>query len=613
MMEKANENTSVLNGVINQNMEAKFVDVAYFADILTENTYLDGQEETVRTNLAQYMKLHPEVEGIHIGTETGKLIREPFIQMPDGYNPTERDWYKEAIKSKYEVIVTAPHQSASTKNMVVTMAKQTKDGKGVIGINLNLDNILKISKMVNIGKKGYAVILDRNKQIVSHPSQKGGSKATDAWVKPIYENEKGNVFYTEKDDNKKLTFTTNKKTGWKIVGVMFEEEVIQAAEPVFYKTLIVIVISIVLGSLLVYFITLSITKPLRKIVDSAHEMSQGDLTKQIAVYSKNEIGQLGNSFNEMVTSLRGVISQINSSAEHVAASAEELTASVQQANDATDQITIAMEQVSSGAEAQSQGVEEGVVTLQQVNTAIQNVTGNAESISMSSSHARIKAEEGGSLVEKTAVQMQSIFQSVSQSDTAIKMLGEKSKQIGAISEVIQNIAQQTNLLALNAAIEAARAGEHGRGFAIVADEVRKLAEQSGESSAEIAKIITEIQQDIVQTVDSMDNVTEEVQSGLAVVSQTKSSFTDILSSTNDIVLQIDQMVEVTKHMAGDANEVTNAIDEIAAATEENTASMQSVAASAEEQMNSMEEISAAAQNLAGMAEELQAMIKRFKV
>lgn len=610
---KAKENISVLNTVISQNIEEKFVDATYFADILTEDTYPNGQEELVRTKLAQYIKLHPEVEGIYIGTQTGKFIREPFIQMSDGYNPTDRSWYKEAHENKGKVIVTAPYQSASTKNMVVTIAKEVKDGKGVIGINLNLDNILKVSKMINIGEKGYAVILDQNKQIVSHPSRKPGSKVTEPWIKPIYEDKQGNVSYTEQDDKKNLIFATNEKTGWKVVGVMFDEEIIQAANPVFYKTLVVIAIAIVFGSVLIYFIINSITRPLRKIADSAYKISKGDLTEKITIYSKDDIGKLGNSFNEMSASLQDVITQISFSAEHVAASAEELTASVQQANDATDQITIAMEQVSGGAESQSQGVEEGAATLQQVNTAIQDVAGSAEGISISSLHARGRAVEGEELVEQTAKQMQSISRSVSQSDAIIKLLDEKSKQVGAISEAIQNIATQTNLLALNAAIEAARAGEQGRGFAIVADEVRKLAEQSGESSGEIANLIAEIKADIEHTVKAMDNVSVEVQQGLEVVTKTKVSFAEISSSTTHIVSQVNQMVETTKKIAGDANEVTNAIDEIAAAAEENTASMQSVAASTEEQVNSMEEISSASQNLAEMAEELQAMTSKFKV
>ena len=134
--------------------------------------------------------------------------------------------------------------------------------------------------------------------------------------------------------------------------------------------------------------------------------------------------------------------------------------------------------------------------------------------------------------------MQSIAESVSQSDEVIQLLNNKSKQIGDILEVIQNIADQTNLLALNAAIEAARAGEHGRGFAIVADEVRKLAEKSSVSSSEISKLICEIQDDMSKTVKSMGHVNEEVQSGLVIANETKQNFTEILQSTNEIAIKL---------------------------------------------------------------------------
>ncbi|KOS26703.1 chemotaxis protein [Bacillus anthracis] len=614
ILQSAEDNVSILNNVVDDELDSKHVDVVYFAKLFTHGVcYGTDQLQNVQGKFDEYIQLHPEIEAIYTGSSTGQFIHSPFVQMPDGYNPTERDWYKEAVKINGEVIVTAPYKSSSTGNMVITIAKQNDDKSGVIGIDLNINDIVKTSKMINIGKQGFVAILDQYKHIVVHPTIKPGEKLEKSLAEEFYKKENGVFTYRLNGDDRNIIFITNKKTGWKIAGVMPFKEIIEAANPIFYKTLTVIGASLLLGGIVIFFIIKSIISPLRQLVVSSKKISEGDLTETITIHSKDEIGQLGDSFNEMAASLRNVISQINTSAGHVAASSEELTASVKQASDATEQITIAMEEVSSGAEIQTKEVEDGATLLVEVTEGIQCVADSSSEVSASSLYTREKAEDGGKLVEQTVTQMQSIPESVSQSDDVIKLLDKKSKQIGGILEVIQNIAAQTNLLALNAAIEAARAGEHGRGFAIVADEVRKLAEQSGESSREIGNLINEIQADVHETVKSMDHVGVEVQSGLVVANETKQSFTEILKSTNDIVLQVNGMVEIAKRMTGDANEVDTSIDEIAMAAEENAASIQNVAGSSEEQLASMEEISSSAVHLSQMAEELQELIGRFKV
>ena len=111
---------------------------------------------------------------------------------------------------------------------------------------------------------------------------------------------------------------------------MYATEVIEAAQPVFYNMLIVMLISLVVGGALIYFVTLSITKPLKRLVVTSKEISEGDLTQTIEIHSNDEIGQLAKGFNEMTNSLRTLIGRINDSAGHVAAASEELTASVRQ-------------------------------------------------------------------------------------------------------------------------------------------------------------------------------------------------------------------------------------------------------------------------------------------
>ena len=145
-----------------------------------------------------------------------------------------------------------------------------------------------------------------------------------------------------------------------------------------------------LGGIVILFILKSIITPLRQLVISAQRISQGDLTEKIDIRSKDELGQLGGSFNTMAESLRNIISQINTSAGHVVASSEELTASVEQASVATEQITKEMEEISNSAEVQNNEVESGAELIGEVTRNIQYVAENASEVSASSIYTKQK-------------------------------------------------------------------------------------------------------------------------------------------------------------------------------------------------------------------------------
>ncbi|MFD0771405.1 methyl-accepting chemotaxis protein, partial [Bacillus sp. CGMCC 1.60114] len=413
IMGSASDNVKILDNLINQIIDAESHDATQFSKVIQRNMYETDNGESIRKMFAQYVSLNPEIIQLYVGTDSGAFIQEPNIQMPAGYNPKERPWYIDAMKKNGGIVITQPYKDKSTGNIVVTIAKKLDDGSGVIGIDLKLENLLNTAKMINIGKKGYAFILDQSQNVIAHPEEKSGTKAPDSWAKPMYETNHGTFSYSYGDKEKKMVFATNAKTGWKIGGTMYTDEVIKAAQPIFYNTLLIAAISLILGGAIIYFITLSITKPLKQLVMSSHKISEGDLTETIEVRSHDEIGQLGKGFNEMAQSLRELISRINSSAGHVAAASEELTASVRQASEATEQITEAIDQVSSGVATQTKGVEQGAMLLQEVTEGIQRVADTSSDISNSSAYTREKAEAGDKLVEQTVNQMQSIRKSVS--------------------------------------------------------------------------------------------------------------------------------------------------------------------------------------------------------
>jgi methyl-accepting chemotaxis protein len=429
----------------------------------------------------------------------------------------------------------------------------------------------------------------------------------------MYDNDSGQVQYSMKNEDKKMAFTTNKLTGWKIAGTMYKSEIEEASQPVLNMGMIVLAASILIGGILIIFIVGSITRPLKRLVQSSQKISSGDLTETVQIRSKDELGELGDSFNEMGESLRSLISAIQDSVDNVAASSEQLTASASQTSKATEHITMAIEQFSNGNEDQSEKVESSSKQLSMMNDGLHHMTQTTSAISEASLQSTEIAGTGEQLVQQTVGQMNSINESVQQAESVVKGLEGKSKDITNILRVINSIADQTNLLALNAAIEAARAGEYGRGFSVVAEEVRKLAVQSADSSKEIEKLIQEIVSEIEKSLHMFKAVNQEVQSGLSITDDTKESFQNIFGMTNEIAGKLQTMNTTAEQLSDNSQHVTSAVSDIADVSRESSASIQDIAASAEEQLASMEEISSSANTLAQMAEELRDLTKRFKI
>ena len=295
--------------------------------------------------------------------------------------------------------------------------------------------------------------------------------------------------------------------------------------------------SALLGLVLIWYAAFRITRPLQLLTRVMEDISlgEGDLTRRLAVQSRDEIGQLATAFNRFVERIHHSIREVSSAALGV--------------NEGAKRVLLASNSSLSNFDEQSTRTNSVAAAINQLGAAAQEIAHNASDASQQASAARQQAEDGRQVVERTIQVMNELSGKISTSCVNIEVLNTKTVNIGQILEVIKGISQQTNLLALNAAIEAARAGEAGRGFAVVADEVRSLAGRTQTSAAEIQQMIEELQ---IGARESVVTMTESQQHSVESVSIANLAGKRLSSVTQRI------------------GEIDNVNQSVAAATEEQT-------------------------------------------
>lgn len=607
------KNVMLLDKFLYSKIEPKLFDAAYFTEALNRDSYSEKELQNTIAKFKQYKYLHEESLNVYMGTDSGEMLLFPKQELPQGFDPRDRAWYKDALASNGKAIITNPYVDAATGDLLVTVAQAVSDGSGVFGIDISLNELKEITDGISIGERGYPAILGTDRSYIVHPTQKAGDKAEGDWVSKVYANQKGHLSYIYNGIDKEMEFYTNELTGWKIIGSMDLTEVDEAAQPILYATLMIVAVFILIGALLSYFIVRSITRPLKELGDITDRVANGDLTKSFEVKKYDEIGKLGTSFNNMILALKELIQQVGEKSDLLASSSEQLNASSEQNNHATEQVANSIQEVASGTENQRNMVHQSTEVVKEMSDSIDKIMRNAQEVADTAKDANVVVAEGEQSIQKSVHQMKNINETVADLGQVIHTLGTRSNEISQIIDVISEIAGQTNLLALNAAIEAARAGEHGKGFAVVADEVRKLAEQSAKSTESIRQLIASIQADTNTAVVSMDKGTEEVEKGIQIVDLAGVSFRQIQQFVDNVSAQIHEVSASMEEMGQGAKQVVEFVSRIEEITASVNAESQEVSAATEEQLASMQEIAASAASLSYMAEELQESVRKFKI
>ena len=369
----------------------------------------------------------------------------------------------------------------------------------------------------------------------------------------------------------------------------------------------------IVGLLIALLAARKITSPVKELLSLMARASQGDLRVKVSVSSSDEIGQLCESFNIMISEQVKIIHSIQNAAVELAAASEEMAASSQEVASASNVIANECQLVAQAMEEASGSSSETSQVLIELSSLIQIAKDKAASASGKSEATKAAAWDGKETVTEAMQSMNTIYGKTKEAERVITNLSEYSQQIGMINETITGIAKQTNLLALNAAIEAARAGEAGRGFAVVAEEVRKLAEQSNKEASNINQLIEKITENNSSAVTAMNHSLTEVEIGVQAVKKAEASLENILTAIEDTVHDIAGIAKVTDEEVASSDKIVNLIEVVAEDIEKTEQDVQAVSAATEETSATIETIAASSEQTSAMAQNLQNLIRRFQI
>lgn len=407
-------------------------------------------------------------------------------------------------------------------------------------------------------------------------------------------------------------------TGKQIIGGIGVKQDISVIQQVKNQLLLIATLMVV-GTILTVliiaiFFSRSISKPIVHLATSLDELSQGNLMIETTHSKrKDELGILLNSMHVMKSTLYNTILKVSKSSLHVAKQSAELSEATNGIHAGSQQIASIMSEISIGTESQASTIADLSSSTTDFSMSMQETRHKGNQISNDTKVVLELTNEGKEKMHLSDEQMMKIDQVMKEAVNNMHNLEIQTKEITKLVLMIEDIADQTNLLALNAAIESARAGEHGKGFAVVAEEVRKLAGQVSNSVKDITKIVTSIQDESKLVESSLEDGYKQVQQGASFIQSTGETFnrihmsiTNMVESIGNITNDLDNNVHLTKQMQ-------SSFEQIASVSEETAAAVVQTAATTQQFNSSIDGISTNTEQLALLADELKGLVKHFKL
>lgn len=587
------------------------------------------EDKFLQSVLDTYAKDREELLNLYCGTKDSKFIQSNReAEIPDGYDPVQRGWYKEAAKEK-KTIVTDPYWDVLTNQMCTTIAAPVYiNGElaAVIGLDVTLGTVTDLTGSINFAEGVYGFLADSSGQYVAHknkeyePTEESAVVVTDKMpgLKSLMDGTDTSVIKREDYDGSECYFAAAviKGSNWKLGVVVPTSNVISSLRTMI---IVAVVIALIIIALVTVFMAGLIGKMLAP-VQMLKQFASGDFSentvsvKTIPKEYKNETEQIQTATAEVKQQIRGIILNTKQEANSIGTIAEgtsaEMAVLTQGIADILDSVVQVMQQTAEAKELADSMENTG----QELGVLVEDVAKKAGEAAEQSSDIMERAGVQHEKSEKAGKEAVSIYQQTRQELEKAISDSQKVRDIDTLTEEILAISSQTNLLALNASIEAARAGEAGKGFAVVADEIRELADNSREAVDKIRQVTEGVVQNVSLLSGSSQKLLEFMNekvmedyremTGLAKMYKQDAAFYSSISS--DLGAASEQM---SANMEG-INEVIHAITALVGDVAEYIQGMEQSAGSSNENANT---VLSKMEELSRLSEQLNQTVASFKV